>query len=70
MNDAAAGRAQTRPMFFATPSTKEHTMQRIAATVVLVAVVALTLASVASAYRGHRSHAPARASHLHHRAAY
>lgn len=70
MNDAAAGRAQTPPMFFATPSTKEQTMKRIATTVLAVAIVALTLASVASAYRGHRTHAPARASHLHHRAAF
>jgi hypothetical protein len=59
-------------MVFPTPSSKEHTMKRIATTLLAVAIVALTLASVASAYRGHRglshgSHAPAL---HHHRAAY
>lgn len=95
MDDGAAGRAQTPPMFFATPSTKEQTMKRIATTVVVAVVACLAFASIASAHRGARSHANvapgpclhharpaahaaakasqarlARASHLHHRAAY
>jgi hypothetical protein len=56
VNDAEAARAQTPPMFFLTPSSKEQTMKRIATTVVLVAVVALTLATVASAHRSMRAY--------------
>lgn len=57
MNDAGARRAQTRPMFFATPSTKEQTMQRIATTVVVAIVACLAFSSIASAHRAVRSHA-------------
>jgi hypothetical protein len=57
VNDTAARGAQTHPMFFATPSTKEHTMKRIATTVAVVALAALTLASMASAAYGRKTHA-------------
>jgi tryptophan synthase alpha subunit len=60
VNDTAARRAQTHPMFFATPSTKEHTMKRIATTALAALIVTLALASVASAHRSARTHADAR----------
>jgi hypothetical protein len=47
-------------MFFATPSTKEHTMKRIATTALAALIVTLALASVASAHRSARTHAAAR----------
>ena len=73
MNDGGAARAQTPPMFFPSPSSKEQTMKRIATTLVAVALVALTVVSVASAYRGHRSlshGAKVAPAFHHHRAAY
>jgi hypothetical protein len=75
VNDNAFRRAQTRPMFFSTPSTKEHTVKRIATTALAALIVTLALASVASAHRSARSHAnlkpAAHVSHVgHHRMAY
>ena len=71
VNDAAARPTQTPPM--STPSTKEHTVKRIATTALAAVILTLALASVASAHRCMRgllhggSYAPA---HHIHRAAY
>jgi hypothetical protein len=57
VNDTTGRQAQTHPMFFTTPSSKEHTMKRIATTVAVVAFAALMLTSIASAAYGRKSHA-------------